>query len=83
MIDDMKLFSINDLRQLWSHMCTYVVPFAMIPDQYKEEIQRFYIDSALGLLSGTEVKPDPHPPIDIELNKDIELAKREEGENVG
>ena len=44
---------------------------------------KILIDSALGLLSGNEVKPDPHPPIDIELNKDIELTKREEGENVG
>ena len=76
-MDDMKLFSLNDLRRLWNQMVKYIVPLAMIPENQREGLEQFYIDSALGLLQNIEVKPPDHSPIDIEIKQEKEIVEKD------
>ena len=76
-MDDMKLFSLNDLRRLWNQMVKYVVPLAMIPENQRETLEQFYIDSALGLLQNIEVKPQDYSPIDIEIKQEKEIVEKD------
>lgn len=76
-MDDMKLFSLNDLRRLWNQMVKYIVPLAMIPENQREALEQFYIDSALGLLQNIEVKPSDYPPIDIEIKQEKEIVEKD------
>ena len=76
-MDDMKLFSLNDLRRLWNQMVKYIVPLAMIPENQREALEQFYIDSALGLLQNIEVKPPDYSPIDIEIKQKEETVKKD------
>lgn len=77
-MDDMKLFSLNDLRRLWNQMVKYIVPLAMIPENQREALEQFYIDSALGLLQNIEVKPSDYPPIDIEIKQEKEIVEKDQ-----
>ena len=76
-MDDMKLFSLNDLRRLWNQMVKYIVPLAMIPENQREALEQFYIDSALGLLQNIEVKPSDYSPIDIEIKQEKEIVEKD------
>ena len=76
-MDDMKLFSLNDLRQLWSQMVKYIVPLAVIPENQREALEQFYIDSALGLLQNIEVKPPDYSPIDIEIKQEEKAIEKD------
>ena len=76
-MDDMKLFSLNDLRRLWNQMVKYIVPLAMIPENQKEALEQFYIDSALGLLQNIEVKPPDYSPIDIEIKQEEKTIEKD------
>ena len=76
-MDDMKLFSLNDLRRLWNQMVKYIVPLAMIPENQREALEQFYTDSALGLLQNIEVKPPDYSPIDIEIKQEKEIVEKD------
>lgn len=76
-MDDMKLFSLNDLRRLWNQMVKYIVPLAMIPENQREALEQFYIDSALGLLQNIEVKPPDYSPIDIEIKQEEKTIEKD------
>lgn len=76
-MDDMKLFSLNDLRRLWNQMVKYIVPLAMIPENQRGTLEQFYIDSALGLLQNIEVKPPDYSPIDIEIKQKEEIVEKD------
>ena len=76
-MDDMKLFSLNDLRRLWNQMVKYIVPLAMIPENQREALEQFYIDSALGLLQNIEVKPPDYSPIDIQIKQEEKTIEKD------